>query len=177
MSKPTSRGQWQTAFWLCRIGTSTRVEVCLPGLWTYQTHHQSIWNLKMCEESGQERRKRKDKRGKRTCVATWISSDMTSLNIQYFQEHTLCYVVKCILIDHPFKNLGRLAYFRDVIILWQKHYHILTYCILPISPIVSFEDLTLFFFFYDNVCMVCMATTLLSDVTVLRCICTDACYI
>ena len=33
------------------------------------------------------------------------------------KEHTLCYVVQCILIDHSFKDLGSLANFSDVITL------------------------------------------------------------
>lgn len=43
------------------------------------------------------------------------------VNIEYLLEYTLCDVIKCILIDHPFKDLGCSPYFGDVIILWHKY--------------------------------------------------------
>lgn len=36
-------------------------------------------------------------------------------------EHTLCYIIKCILIDHSFKDLGCLGYFDDIVTLKRKH--------------------------------------------------------
>lgn len=42
---------------------------------------------------------------------------MSVCHLRDVLEHTLCNVIKSILMDHSFKDLGPFSYFGDVIVL------------------------------------------------------------